>query len=692
MKNGRFESPEQFAQWVFRKNRNFFWESFTELQEGKSIHLKSRDVSKRKNLYSYIEFLRKAISSGDITDLPGYEIYESYEYARTKKKAGEVFEIPLHVRKTFYCLALECVEAEKVEPDTALKAIAIVNNIIDDSIKARAETFIKAKNAEITLLQSVQDEIDAFPEELSSALDMKSLLKKAIKRYRLLVNAGNCAIFKRDQTFGEYVILHSNFTYEKIFGESPLRIDRELDAEIIKKGKPFLINGYKRSLPAISSYMVKTKARSLLLLPLRVRRKCIGLVIISPSEENGNFSEAEVKLAARFTNRLALSMENTTLYLSGQKKLREAEALSEVLRLVSAPLEADTLCSRLAHIAADFSGGNLSAVYMMTKKEGLLLRMACHGALDGLDPQRVIPRMVIPENMTEADYHSVFIRTEATPCDPVQSPFLLSELFDKNLVKCVFVFPVAARNYVIGLLVILYDLNPEDVDQDEVKLITAIARQAGIALENTALYEDLEKSYFATVKALARAVEVQDPYTYGHSERVTEYATAIAERMGVSEHELKNIRFAAVLHDIGKIGIPDKILNKKETLDEEEKFSINNHPLIGDSIIEPVGFLKEVRKIMLHHHERYDGKGYPSKIREEEIPLGARILAVADAFEAMLSDRPYRKAMGLVEVVEELKKNSGKQFDPAVVDALIELIEEEKILAPVFFPENIKKI
>lgn len=687
MSDRTFESPEQFAKWVFRENRAFFWEKFRGLQKGKSIPSPFRDVTRKRDLYSYIDSLVNALSSGDITDLIGREDYDRYKRAEAGNTMEEIFGIPLHVRDTLYRLVLEHVRAGEVDSDIALRALIAVSDMIDSTIKARTESILKARDEEIDFFHSIQEEIDAFPEELPATLDISDLLRKAIERYIFLVNAGSCAIFKRDQALGEYVNLASNFMYESIFGSDPLRIDRDLNSDIIKNGRPIVIDGYKRSLPAITSYMRRIKTKNLLILPLRVRRKCIGLVIISPSEENAKFTEAEVKLAARFTNRLAVSMENTFLYLSEQKKLREAMALSEVLRLVSAPLEADTLCSRLAHIAADFSGGRLSAVYMMMRKEGILSRIAYHGALGGLDPEKLIPRVVIPENMTEADYHSVFIRKEATSCNPGQSPFVHTEMSDRHRVKCVYVVPVVAKDYIIGSLVILYDINSQDVDQDEIKLITAIARQSGVALENSALYEDLEMSYFATVKALARAIEVQDPYTYGHSERVTEYATAIARKMGVSEHELRNIKFAAVLHDIGKIGIPERILNKRESLSQNEKFSITNHPLIGDSIIEPVEFLREAGKIMLHHHERYDGKGYPSGIKEEEIPLGSRILAVADAFEAMLSDRPYRKAMEVEEVLKELEENSGKQFDPEVVNVLISLILEGKILGPGFFRE-----
>jgi len=232
--------------------------------------------------------------------------------------------------------------------------------------------------------------------------------------------------------------------------------------------------------------------------------------------------------------------------------------------------------------------------------------------------------------------------------------------------------------------VLFYDRERDELESEDLNLVAAIAGQAAIAMENASLYEDLEMSYFSTVKALARAIEVKDPYTYGHSERVTQYALVIARKLGLDEWALRNIKYAGALHDIGKLGIARNILNKPGELSEEEFLHVKSHPQMGDSIIEPVSFLKEPRDIILHHHERYDGKGYPDGLKGEEIPLGARILAVADSFEAMMSDRPYRSALDLHEAIAEIKDNSGTQFDPAIVQVFVETLSEEE--TPVSVP------
>ncbi len=176
--------------------------------------------------------------------------------------------------------------------------------------------------------------------------------------------------------------------------------------------------------------------------------------------------------------------------------------------------------------------------------------------------------------------------------------------------------------------------------------------------------------------ALAQAVEAKDPEIKGHLERSIKYATLIGERLGLKEEEMEALRFGAVLHDIGKIGIDDKILFKPGKLTPEEYEKVKEHPRLGAQIIEGVEFLKEVAPIILYHHERYDGKGYPEGLKGEEIPLLARIISVVDAYETMISSRPYKKPFSKEEAKKEMLREKGKQFDPYIVDIFLKILEE----------------
>jgi len=187
----------------------------------------------------------------------------------------------------------------------------------------------------------------------------------------------------------------------------------------------------------------------------------------------------------------------------------------------------------------------------------------------------------------------------------------------------------------------------------------------------------MQSAYMATVKALAQTIDAKDHYTHSHSENVTKYAVAIAKEMGFSQREVHTLREACQLHDLGKIGIHDYILNKSEKLTQEEWEKIRSHSLRGAEILEPLTFLDEVIILIRQHHERYDGTGYPNGLIGEEIKLGARIIAVADAFDAMTSERPYRKAYSKEYTISKLKETSGTQFDPQVVKAFLEVLKKE---------------
>jgi len=196
-------------------------------------------------------------------------------------------------------------------------------------------------------------------------------------------------------------------------------------------------------------------------------------------------------------------------------------------------------------------------------------------------------------------------------------------------------------------------------------------------LENKALVASLERGYLETIRALANSIDAKDPYTRGHSMRVTNVALAVGRELGLSDEDLRVLRYAGILHDIGKIGIQEGILAKKEKLSEEEREIIKQHPVLGDKIIEPIDFLQPVRPIVLHHHEWVDGSGYPDGLKGDEIPLGARIVSAADTYDAVTSERPYQNAVDNQEAIRILQRLRSKQIDPRVCDALISLIERQ---------------
>lgn len=211
----------------------------------------------------------------------------------------------------------------------------------------------------------------------------------------------------------------------------------------------------------------------------------------------------------------------------------------------------------------------------------------------------------------------------------------------------------------------------------EVKAASTLAGYISLAMENTRLNSEISGLSLNLLKSLAMAIDARDNYTRMHSMRVTRYAVMIGVHMGLSQDDIEILRRGSLLHDIGKIGIRDDILLKPGGLTEKEFETFREHPGIGARILGPEGPLRLIVPLVLHHHERYDGNGYPHGLKGEDIPVGARIIAVADAFEAMTADRPYRRALSVEKAVLEIQQNTGRQFDPDIVGAFMEVLKED---------------
>jgi len=227
--------------------------------------------------------------------------------------------------------------------------------------------------------------------------------------------------------------------------------------------------------------------------------------------------------------------------------------------------------------------------------------------------------------------------------------------------------PLRHRDKVVGVLSLARNPGESPYTQEDVQLLSVFGAQIAIALENARAYRELREVSIGTITALVTAVEARDPYTKGHSERVAKYSASVARQIGLPPGQVEDLRVAGLLHDIGKIGISDLILNKKGSLTRDEYEVVKEHPRIGARIVEEIKPLQRIVPLIYHHHERYDGSGYPDGLAGNDIPLGARILAVADAFEAMTSRRAYRSNLGIERSLELLEAGAGGQLDPQLV-------------------------
>jgi len=237
--------------------------------------------------------------------------------------------------------------------------------------------------------------------------------------------------------------------------------------------------------------------------------------------------------------------------------------------------------------------------------------------------------------------------------------------------RSVIAVPLVSEREVIGVLEVLNKVGDSGFSEQDLEVLIPLASMAAVAINNAKLHQAVVDGYKSTVKALAAAIDARDPYTCGHSQRVTKYALMAGTLLIMSGEELEVLEYGGILHDIGKIGIADHILTKHGVLTPEEKEIMRTHPVIGANMIKEIPFLEKVSRLILHHHERYDGSGYPDGLKGEEIPMGARLIAVADAFDSMTTERSYRVVLSVDTAINELHRFSGTHFCPVAVEAFV---------------------
>ena len=386
------------------------------------------------------------------------------------------------------------------------------------------------------------------------------------------------------------------------------------------------------------------------------------------------WSAAEREVMETFARQAAVALENARLFEALQARVRELSTLAEISAALRGAATVQEIASRLAAQAVRLIQADVALLCLVDEAQQRMVTLG----VAGLPPEAVGRTHGMDEGVT-----GHVVRSGV----PYQSPDLSSDpiVVHRDLLAglgpgvCV---PLrTAAGEVVGALLIARRLRPEGevapFDAEEVRLLTTLAEIAGNALQRARTYQELEEAYVQTVLALARAMDARDAYTGDHSQRLAAWAEATARELGCSEGEIQAIRWGALLHDIGKIGVPDEILRKPGPLDEQEWDVIKRHPDIGAEIVAPVKRLAGVVPIIRHHQEWWDGTGYPAGLRGRDIPLGARILAVVDAYGAIIDERPYKRARSHAEAVAELRRCAGTQFDPQVVEAFLQVLERE---------------
>jgi diguanylate cyclase (GGDEF)-like protein len=403
---------------------------------------------------------------------------------------------------------------------------------------------------------------------------------------------------------------------------------------------------------------------SLVAVPLHYGTRVVGVIVVSQLGLN-QFDEDDVRLLEVLAGHAAVAVENASLYESARREAESATALLGFGRELATLVDLDDIAGRVTELSAEILDSRNTSFYLET--EGELRLRAEHGHSTEVAEDlaaRTFPRDALdaaldPHVIAPADYEPV-IGTAPVP----------------GARYAIAPFEVDGR---VGCLVALVER--EDFGERELRLLGGVAQQAKLALANASSYEGLERTFVTTVEALANALEANDEYTSTHARWITDLSLRVGRELGLDEPTLKRLELGALLHDIGKIGIPSDVLSKPGRLTAEERQLVQTHPELGERIIGPIDRLEDVRPIVRHCHERWDGKGYPDGIAGERIPLESRIIFVCDAYHAMTSDRPYRRALDHREAVRRLAESAGSQFDPTVVAVALGVLDQAEFKA-----------
>jgi PAS domain S-box-containing protein len=450
-------------------------------------------------------------------------------------------------------------------------------------------------------------------------------------------------------------------------------LDGCISGAVMLSGKPLRLGDVSQS----STYLMVTSGiRSELCIPIKIGERSIG-VINAESRQPDFFTPEDERLLLTIAGQLAIAMEQIRLFEAEKRRRQEAETLRQATAAISTSLELNQVLRAILTSLAQVVPYDSSSVFLL---EGDHLRITITQGIPNSD--NLINKVFSADDPLFKEVQNTL------------QPLILQDAQDDPRfhrwggtahVHGWMAVPLIARGQVMGLIT-LDSCQEAAYDGEEASLAQAFANQAAVAIQNARLFEEsqrsldeLNRAYESTIEGWSRALDLRDRETEGHTRRVMEITLSMAQALAFSEEELVHIRRGALLHDIGKMGIPDRILLKPGVLTDDEMEIMRRHPQYAYDMLYPIEYLRPALDIPYRHHERWDGSGYPGGLKGEGIPLIARIFAVIDVWDALLSDRPYRVAWERETVLKYLADNAGIQFDPKVVELFLLFLEQEKL-------------
>jgi HD-GYP domain-containing protein (c-di-GMP phosphodiesterase class II)/putative methionine-R-sulfoxide reductase with GAF domain len=481
---------------------------------------------------------------------------------------------------------------------------------------------------------------------------------------RLLIDYHNCRVFLRDGddllpiAFRGSLMAAEPGTSVEL---SPGQVGRGITGRVAETGEALLVGDaaaceFAEHLPGTASI-----EESLLAVPLKFGSRVTGVVVISKLGID-QFDADDLRLLEVLAGHASVALENARLYEAQRKEAENAKALVVLGRDVAEAVGVCEIGERVVTGTAQILSSPATSLWLQNQESGDLVRLAAY-------PEEEAEPTVVP-----AEHLGRWLgRTETYTVSGSDYTAIASVPDGTDGRFAIAPFMVEGRWGVIAAAVPATSV----LTDRELEILGSIARQAKLALASAASYESLERTFLSTVAALANALEANDEYTSTHARWITDLSLRVGEELGLEPAHLKQLELGALLHDIGKIGIPTRILAKPGPLTPDEREFVETHPVLGERILAPIEQLRGVRGIVRSAHEHYDGSGYPDGLAGDAIPLESRIVLACDAFHAMTTDRPYRKALGVEEARRRLVEASGSQFDPQVVDALLRVLGDD---------------
>jgi len=451
-----------------------------------------------------------------------------------------------------------------------------------------------------------------------------------------------------------------------------------LGARVARERKPILINDASNSADVDQEMIKRFDIKSMMGIPLLKGERVLGSLMILDSENPQRFNIEDLKTASIFGSHAALAIDNAQLYESTRLHLKYERALREIdlaitsnsdltltLEVVVRQVRRQLHVDACAILRFDPNAQRLEYTSGKGFRTEIIKNTHIHLG-GGRAGNAMLERRI-------------FGRAEIVTPDQVPDRV---ELITAEKFAAYFIAPLITKDKLLGALEI-YHRAPLTLKTEWLKFLETLAGQAAIAIDNATLFADLQRSnkdlilaYDTTLEGWSAALDLRDKETEGHTKRVTEMTVRLAEEMGLSQQELVQVRRGALLHDIGKMGVPDRILLKPDKLTAEEEEIMHKHPTYAYQMLKLVAYLRPAIDIPYCHHEKWDGTGYPRGVKGKDIPLAARLFAVVDVFDALTSDRPYREGWPAKKVLEHIRELAGTHFDPQVVEVFLKLINE----------------